>query len=658
MRLLTLRLKNFKGITDFTFSPQGKNARIYADNGVGKSTLADAFHWLLTGKNSLNQADFEIKTLDADNNPIHNLEHEVEGEFEHNGKTFTLRKVYYEKWTKRRGQAKSEFSGHVTDHFIDGVPKPKKDYDAFIASLADERTFKLLTNPLFFNDDNAMKSKTEPGWKVRRRLLIEIFGDVSDGDVIASDKKLFKLTEILGSRSLDDHRAIIKARQGEINKELEKIPIRINEVNGMLPDITGLDAVRVTQDIAKTKEEIKEQEQALTRLQSGGEVAEKQKRIREIEAELLNLKNQNRAAIDEKISEKRKELNALNSQWDMLDTGINSAERKIKATNDEIDGIEKKLEELRKEYRELAAKEFVSDVSDTCPTCGQSLPADEVEAAIEKAKSDFNLKKANRLEEINKTGVTGKENKELFAATVTDLQTKITKDTAELTAVKDKHYMVQEAIDELKQQAENMPETPEQVKLIEEKQTLTESMTALVTGTTDEQDTINKEIDRLSVALLAMETNLTKFDTRKTGETRIKELEAQEKTLAAEYERLEGEMFLCDNFVKAKVSLLEEKINAPFKLARYKMYESQINGGIAECCETLVNGVPYGGGLNHSAQINVGLEQINVFSQYFGFEAPVFIDNREAVTELFPIKAQAISLIVSEKDKVLRVETE
>jgi hypothetical protein len=38
-------------------------------------------------------------------------------------------------------------------------------------------------------------------------------------------------------------------------------------------------------------------------------------------------------------------------------------------------------------------------------------------------------------------------------------------------------------------------------------------------------------------------------------------------------------------------------------------------------------------------------------------KAPVFVDNREAVTELPSMSCQLISLVVSPEDKVLRVET-
>ena len=61
--------------------------------------------------------------------------------------------------------------------------------------------------------------------------------------------------------------------------------------------------------------------------------------------------------------------------------------------------------------------------------------------------------------------------------------------------------------------------------------------------------------------------------------------------------------------------------------------------------------------MNNAARINVGLDIINTLSEHYGITAPIFIDNAEAVTSLIQTAGQQIRLIVSEKDKQLRVET-
>ena len=190
MKILNLTLRNFKGIRHFNLDTQGKDANIYGDNATGKTTLADAFMWLLFDKDSSNRKDFQIKTLKPNGEPEHGLEHAVEAILQlSNGSQLALKKVYYDKWTKKRGSATAEFTRHTTDYFIDGVPVQKKEYDAKIAEIADENIFRLLTDPRYFNEILH--------WPDRRKLLLEVCGDVSDAEVIASNKDLSGLSEIL-----------------------------------------------------------------------------------------------------------------------------------------------------------------------------------------------------------------------------------------------------------------------------------------------------------------------------------------------------------------------------------------------------------------------------------------------------------------------------
>jgi hypothetical protein len=187
MRLISLTLNNFKGIKSFALKPQGKDINIYGDNATGKTTLADAFMWLLFDKDSQNRKDFQIKTLGQDGEPEHGLEHSVEAVLElENGKRITLKKVFKEKWTKKRGSATAEFTGHTTDHFIDGVPAKKKEYDEKIAEIADEQIFRLLTDPAYFNQ--------QLHWQKRRELLLGNWTIVRSRMSLANSRSLARCT--------------------------------------------------------------------------------------------------------------------------------------------------------------------------------------------------------------------------------------------------------------------------------------------------------------------------------------------------------------------------------------------------------------------------------------------------------------------------------
>ena len=129
IRLMQLKLKNFKGIKDLTIDFNGKSTNIFGANATGKTTVFDAFKWVLFDKDSTDRKNFSIKTLDSNNNQLHFLEHEVEITLKINGTNIIFRKMLKEKWVKKRGQADQEYSGNETSYWIDDVPTAKKDYE-------------------------------------------------------------------------------------------------------------------------------------------------------------------------------------------------------------------------------------------------------------------------------------------------------------------------------------------------------------------------------------------------------------------------------------------------------------------------------------------------------------------------------------------------
>ena len=166
---------------------------------------------------------------------------------------------------------------------------------------------------------------------------------------------------------------------------------------------------------------------------------------------------------------------------------------------------------------------------------------------------------------------------------------------------------------------------------------------------------IDKRIATTKEHRFNLETELNKYEEAKRIDTRVAELESQQAELAAEKSKLDEASYLMDEFVKAKVNMLEDVINSRFKLARFKMFNVMLNDNVEECCETTYKGVPYRS-MNNAARINVGLDIINALTSYFKVNAPVFIDNAEAVTEFVPVNSQTIKLIVDVSEPQLVVK--
>ena len=125
-------------------------------------------------------------------------------------------------------------------------------------------------------------------------------------------------------------------------------------------------------------------------------------------------------------------------------------------------------------------------------------------------------------------------------------------------------------------------------------------------------------------------------------------MQAQSQALAD----LEAIEYTITQFAKAKVEHIEKRVNALFKVVRFKMFNQQLNGGETPTCEAMVNGVPYSD-LNNAGRINAGLDIINAICNFEGVYAPIFIDNAESVNELMPTTSQTIRLIVTEDENLV-----
>ena len=124
---------------------------IYGENAAGKTTVFDAFCWLLFGKDSENREKFEIKTLDENNKTDPKTECEVIGHFMIDGQVLVLRKALVENWVKPKGQAEPVLKGNDTSCFVNDVPVKVTQYNTKISEILNEGIFKLITNPLYFN---------------------------------------------------------------------------------------------------------------------------------------------------------------------------------------------------------------------------------------------------------------------------------------------------------------------------------------------------------------------------------------------------------------------------------------------------------------------------------------------------------------------------
>lgn len=649
IRLNRLSLRDFQGGT-FTLTANGRDVFVFAANALGKTRLVSAFSWLLFNKDALGRSDFEIKNLDATGEAAHNLEHTVEAELSVNGHPCVLRKVFSEKWTKKRGSANREFSGHTTEYFVNGVPLQEKLYIQQIADITgDESRFRLLTSPVTFPALH---------WQNQRKLLLEICGDISDNDVIFSNEKLGPLVAILGKHTLEDHRKIVTARRSEINKEMEKTPVRIDEVRRGLPDITGVDREASENEVLRLETALNDAKLRLQGVNTGGNIADLTKKVSGLNADLRKMEEAHRSGALSTI-------NRLNHQISELEAKVNASSRRIDSINGDLKwktvGLETfenvDLPALRKKWVAIDAETFKEpEIPDTCYACGQSLPAGQVQEAREKALASFNQSKAKRLGEADRDGHSMRDQRDKLKAEVESLGEERSKVEGGLPSLKSDLVAAKADLDTLKRSSEDFSGIQNRADLLDEIEDLEAQIKSERDGVAQDAEKIKEERAHLQGKLTVAKDQVDKFIRRGQGERRIEELKVEEKNLSAEFEKLESELYLIELFIKTKVSMLTDRINGKFEVVRFKLFNVLINGGIEDCCEITVGGVPFNAGLNNAARIQAGCDIIRTLQQHFGMRAPVFCDNRESVTDLPAMGCQVISLVVSPEDKTLRVE--
>ena len=633
MKLLKLSLTNFKSIRQSSFEFDGENKIIFGDNATGKTTVFDSMCWLLFGKDSLDRSDFEIKTL-VNGEPIHKVNHEVEGEFiNDDGTQFTLKRVYREKYSNPRG-GDTKLTGHTTDYFINDVPVKEKEYKAYINNLISDDVFKLITNPLYFNEQYS--------WQNRRKLLLEMCGNVDDETVIRNHGELRKLLSILNGRTVEEHKKIVAAKKTAINKELDMIPVRIDEAIRNKPEVQS-DKDKLKADIETFNTGINQLEEEAAVIKNGLKETEVKSKIRNIKRTIDERRNQVLSDYDKEKTRLRgeyefslKQLKAIEQERDRLVDHNYETGKNIERENERI-------EKLKEEFNAFNTQEF-DDVN--CPICGQPYPDDKRESL----KEVFNMQKATNLEEWQKLIDSAENMKRSYIEQEEIVAVKIDGLTNQVEEQQQDYERKFKAYENLEQPDINK----DSVYMDLQAQLFLLESELDDTDTTNSYEAINKDIEEMKGKRTQLVDELNKHELIEIIDERVKELERKQQQLANDKNELDEAMFLMDEFIKAKVDMLEQSINSHFEYARFKMFNVLVNGNIEECCETTYKGVPYRS-MNNAARMNVGLDIINALTKYFKVDAPVFIDNAEAVTSFIPCHSQVIQLFVDATFKELTV---
>lgn len=659
IQLKKLKLINFKGIRSLSVDFEDVT-NIFGENATGKSTLLDSFLWLLFGKDSSDRKDFEIKTLDENNQPYHRLDHEVEGAFDNDGSDLVLRKVFREKWTKKRGSTEAEFTGHETAYYWNDVPLKQEEYQAKIAEIINENLFKLLTNTNYFN---SMK------WQDRRAVLMQMAGKIDDVDVLnnieaGNDEKFKPLVKALqDKKSIEEFKKEIAAKKKKLKDNLDFLPARIEEANRALPE--EKDYSQIDELIASVTADIEEMDGLLQNRSAAfkkhtDHITDLLRKKQNLERQVLdighNITNQlteKKRDRESKIHNEKSELQRKNNELQQTRKDYSIADARKKQLIEEQTGLRDKWQKVNDEKLEFKEGEF------SCPACKREYEASDIEAKKQELLRNFNSDKARRLKEITDRGTA-------LANEISDIETKMGNLKAKGEKLNEEISLITTRISDLEEENNRLTsdESGELQKAVanhnqyQQCKAEIEQLQKDIAAPFEQEDNsaLQQRKKELQSQLDQLKTETASKGQREKQLARITELQEQEQAMAQELASLEGTEFAIQQFEKAQMNELEKRVNGKFKIAQFKLFETQINGGEIPCCTTLINGVPYPDA-NSAAKIQCGIDIINALSDHYGIQAPVWVDNRETVIKLPDTNCQLINLIVSEKDKKLRIET-
>ncbi len=643
MKLLEMHIKDFKGIHDLKIDFGGRNANIYGANASGKTSVYDAFLWLLFDRDSTNRKEFAVKPRGPGGEEIHHLQTRVQGHISHGGEILVLKKILREKWIKKRGESIRTYAGNETEYLMDGVPYSRGEYQAKIAKIIDEETFRMITSPGHFN--------TAVSWQERREKLFKLAGYMEEEDqTVALLPEFESIREYLRGKNVQEARRTLQFSLKKLKEEMQAIPVRMDEIQRGMPAAAGWNAMEDKRECARKRmEEIERKlasRQAIAR--TGAEricrIGNIRRQMKErVESIRLDVGRQKREAAFE-LEDLRTRIERCGRQTEEALCEAASAAREAEILQKEAGDLQNKLGETRR------AEFILPRQAGICALCGQALPDEMARLEEQTQRKAFEGRKEQEAARLQ-------AKLEEAAQGVKNLQRKAAAARRRAKECGAQGEGLEERAGKLKQTAAQTTPEPEP-ESDEEYRRLARLLEAEERKVSPENDGEIKELLAQKRAaedeIFQIERSLAVRTQIEAAKKRLAQLVREKESLFAEAGKKERMLTDLEKFAAYKCSLMEKKINAMFRSVKWKLFDLQINGGISECCECLIGGVPYADA-NSAARINTGLEIIDVFSRENKVSAPIFIDNRESVGELFPVRAQVVNLIVS-GEKTLRIE--
>ena len=641
IKIKRMYLENFKCHRSLTLNFDGGNASIYGDNASGKTSIYDALTWLLFGKDSAGNGEknIEIKPLDANGEVKDHLAvTAVEAVLLVNGEEMTLRRTYKEVWTTKRGSSEATYDGNTSEYYVDGVPCKKNGFQDKVNELVSEDTFRMLTSVSHFANGIS--------WQDRRAVLFQVAGVMDDNQILATNEAFQPLVESMGKLSVDDYKKKLLAEKKKFVGAKTEIPARISECQKTIEDIEVLDFTGAKAEVEALNTRKESIEAQILAIEHDSAADAKRLEIREAQLELNALHNENklyRASQSGAVTD----VNQLRCDLSNLNTRLGRMEATFKNEQEYIADCDKRIERARNEWMSTNGEVFTGG---TCSACGQTLPADK----LQRTRDAFEARKKKRLSEIEESANSYKAAKAQAEDRLERTQADMQQLVEEIQSLQTQIATAESNVVEIR----DMDGYADKATAINDKiQKLNRELADMVMNTNAAMQNLRIERAEVIGLIAAQQVIISKESLLDYSRERIEHLREDARSAAECLEAIEKMLYLMEEYSRYKTRFVEDSINGLFRIARFRLFREQANGGIEERCDVVHDGVPYIS-VNNGMKINLGIDIINTLSVAYGVRVPLFVDNAESVTKLENCNSQIIRLVVSETDKELRVNYE
>ena len=626
VELKKLVAQNFRSKSfEFEF---GEHNAIRGKNRSRKSSVKNAFLWLLTGADDLDRTNFNL----FDTTIIHTKENSVPtivtGVFVIDGVEYEVSRTAKMGWTRKRGN--DEYERKTSDDYsfaIDGIERSATEFKNWIEeTLAPVDMLKCMINTQHFlyNIDD---------WKVQRKYLSNIAGEITNEDFEGDYTELFaqfskytpeQLRERLKTLLMPLKKALgTEGTKGEKVVELEvlqKNVVSIDEIVSAENELADLKSKRdeIHAKISGKKSPI--DEASAKRAQALALVESKENEIKEARKKHNSKHQAEIAELENKLSTIESRNQAIKQQ---NDRDRKDFERKKQFLIDEartVEILKNRLEELREENKLIKSREFDGY---NCTYCGAPLN----EEKVEELKAKFEERKQKDRYNNVADGMQVKHRLETAQADIDVLQKEVDNGFTPTALVSEGD--IRERIQQRKASSTPFEDSDEYKSLRKELEDLENSVPSIPVVDTSEFD---KELHDV-YAKIEESSNKAGLRAQYIKQTKqIEELQADIKKMAqerAQWEKIEQQLVA---YEQEKADIVGKRVNKFFNKCKVSMFSEKKDGSIAPNCVITMDG-RRSATLNKEGTITAGIDVSDAFCRFYGLNMPLFVDDNESLSD-------------------------